>query len=111
MVKIRPDKLTKELQDRGGRDYVRELVRQRDKRSCQMCGRIWSVGQRRLDVHHLFECGDKSKAYDRVADVDSLITFCHKCHMNLHSVRRKIRDKDGHFKLSKERNQHPFYKD
>lgn len=107
---MKPDKLSAVLQIRGGRDYPRELVRQRDNRTCQLCKRVWVVGQRRFDVHHLYECGDKSKAYDRIEDMGSLITFCHRCHLNLHSVKRKMRDKDGHFKLSKERNQHPFYR-
>lgn len=109
-MKIKPDRLTQAILRRGGRDYPRELVRQRDKRTCQMCGKKWVEGQRRFDVHHLYECGSKSKAYDKVDDLDGMVTYCHKCHLGLHSVRYKIATRTGEFKHSKEVNQHPFYK-
>lgn len=108
---IKPDKQTKEIQKRGGRDYTRELVRQRDKRTCQMCRKVWVEGKRRFDVHHLYDCGYKSKAYDRVTDIPTMITYCHRCHINLHGVKLKILNKDGQFKLSREARQHQFYRD
>ena len=65
----------------SGRDVVREKVRMRDNRTCQDCGKIWEEGNRRFDIHHLNGlCGKKSKGYDRVADMDGLITLCHRCH-------------------------------
>ncbi len=108
-TKIKPDHYTRML-NKGGRDYTRELVRQRDGRICQMCGKSWEFGMRRFDVHHLYECGSKSKAYDRVKDIDDMITYCHKCHLGLESVTRKMRERTGQFKHSKEASQHPFYK-
>lgn len=69
----------------SGREYVREVVRIRDKRTCQSCGKKWMDGQRRFDVHHLNNlCGLKSRSYDRLSDIDGLITLCHKCHYNRH---------------------------
>lgn len=108
-TKIKPDHYTKMIMYRGGRDYVRELVRQRDGRICQMCGKVWEFGMRRFDVHHIYSCGSKSKAYDKVSEIDSMVTYCHKCHLSLEVVVKKMRDKTGQFKLSKEKNQHPFY--
>lgn len=106
---MKPDAMSKEMQARGGRDYTRELVRQRDSRMCQECYKKWEPGQRRFDIHHLFECGSKSKAYDKVSEMDGLITYCHKCHMSQHIVREKMKNKTGMFKHSKEKHQHPFY--
>lgn len=97
---IRPDELSLEVLKNGGRDYPRELARQRDKRICQMCGKKWQKGNRRFDVHHIIGCGDKSLCYDRVKDLGNLITYCHKCHLNLHSVRRKMSHRNGQQKLS-----------
>ena len=68
-------------------DYVREIVRQRDKHTCQKCGLKWKVGMRKLDVHHLVpEMNGRShekgiSKYDR-ANMDKLITLCHRCHFN-----------------------------
>jgi 5-methylcytosine-specific restriction endonuclease McrA len=86
----------------SGRDYTRELVRIRDNRTCQMCGKKWKLGNRRFDVHHLNldECGYRTLFYDKVENIPSLITYCHKCHLNLHSVTNKISKKQGLNKLS-----------
>lgn len=66
-----------------GRDYIRELVRIRDKHTCQTCGLIWNAKWKRFDVHHLNGlCGKKSKSCDRKKDMDGLITLCHRCHFN-----------------------------
>lgn len=74
-----------------GRDYVREQVRIRDERTCQQCGKVWMEGQRRFDVHHLNGmCGKKSRDYDQLSSMEGLITYCHKCHINLHPVRMRI---------------------
>lgn len=74
-----------------GRDYVRELVRARDKYTCQMCGKLWQEGTRRFDVHHLQGlCGKKSKGIDRKQDMPILIALCHKCHFNHHLFSRYL---------------------
>ena len=98
-MKIKPDEMSKAMHKRGGRDYVRELVRQRDGRKCQMCGKQWAEGMRRFDIHHIYLCGIKSRGYDKVSDMDGLITYCHKCHLNLDIVIKKMRYKTGNHKL------------
>lgn len=66
-----------------GRDRTREIARRRDNHQCQSCFKKWRSGMRRFDVHHLNGlCGKRSLSYDKVADVDGLITLCHKCHFN-----------------------------
>lgn len=71
------------LNKMGGRERTREIVRIRDKHSCQDCGDKWIDGKRRFDVHHLNGlCGKKSRSYDKVSEIDGLITLCHKCHFN-----------------------------
>ena len=66
-----------------GRERTRELARIRDEHTCQMCKKRWESG-RRFDIHHLNGlCGKRSMSYDKVADLPSLITVCHKCHFNL----------------------------
>ena len=74
-----------------GRDFVRVLARFRDDWICQGCGKKWEFGQRRFDLHHIDgNCGIKSRKYDKIEDLDILITLCHRCHLNLDSVRRKM---------------------
>lgn len=66
-----------------GKDRTREIVRRRDNWTCQDCGKKWVLGQRRFDVHHLNGlCGKKSLKYDKISEIDGLITLCHKCHFN-----------------------------
>jgi hypothetical protein len=66
-----------------GRDYAREVVRVRDSYTCQACGKLWREGMRRFDVHHLNGlCGKRSTSYDKIIDIDGLITLCHRCHFN-----------------------------
>ena len=75
----------------GGRDATREIVRIRDNRTCQLCGKPWQFGERRFDVHHLNGlCGKKSKQYDKLENMDGLVTLCHKCHLSMDSVREKM---------------------
>lgn len=67
-----------------GREFVREQVRNRDKYKCRACKKKWVEGTRRFDVHHINGlCGKKSRAYDRLEDMDTLITVCHWCHYHL----------------------------
>jgi hypothetical protein len=78
--------------DLSGVGRVREFARKRDNHTCQKCGKIWQEGSRRFDVHHLDESMESIRdyLYDR-SNLDKLITYCHKCHLNLHSVRKKMR--------------------
>lgn len=79
----------------SSRDRVRKLVRIRDKRKCQVCGFQWKKGNRRLDVHHLDE-EHEGKSFEKGAatwdreHLDRMITLCHKCHLNLDSVKKKM---------------------
>jgi hypothetical protein len=75
-----------------------------------MCGKVWEEGMRRFDIHHVHQCGMKSQAYDSVLDMKGLITYCHKCHMNLDIVIKKERTRTGNFKKSKQAKRHPFYR-
>jgi hypothetical protein len=79
-----------------GRDYVRELVRLRDNRTCQKCGKVWQVGMRRFDVHHTMGmCGKNSRGYDKVAYIDKMVTYCHKCHLTMPHIKKRIRVSKG----------------
>lgn len=74
-----------------GRERTREMVRIRDGHTCQDCGKRWQPGSRRFDVHHLNGlCGLKSRKYDRVEDIITLITYCHKCHLGNHVDKAKM---------------------
>lgn len=76
-----------------GRDRTREVVRLRDNHTCRACSEKWQVGQRRFDIHHLSGlCGLKSRSYDRVSDIDDLITLCHRCHFNHHQASEKLKN-------------------
>ena len=76
----------------GSRDRNRELVRIRDKHTCQICGRIWKIGERRFDVHHK-DCDDsKTRKSDNLKiEIDNMITLCHKCHLSLPEHKQKMR--------------------
>lgn len=81
-----------ELDKHTGRDYVRALIRCRDRHTCQKCKKRWTPGQRRFDVHHLDGlCGQLSFELDRKADISKLITLCHKCHYSFGEVGAKIK--------------------
>lgn len=85
-----------------GRDFIREKIRKRDNYTCQNCGRVWLEGERRFDVHHMdeeFEGLDRTyKGVKRPKgqykidkeNQDRMITYCHKCHLNLDSVKKKM---------------------
>ena len=73
-----------------GRDFLRECVRIRDNHTCQECRKIWEKGKRRLDVHHLDPKKESSREYELSKCFDEMVTLCHKCHLNLHSVREKM---------------------
>src|SRR3990167_4781050 len=78
-----------QFQDLSGRERTRMMVRVRDKFTCQNCGavRTWrdcdGKKLRLFDVHHLNGlCGKKSRGYDKISELDGLITLCHRCHFN-----------------------------
>jgi hypothetical protein len=76
----------------SGRERTREYVRRRDNYTCQMCNKKWNEKFRRFDVHHLNGfCGKKSRSYDKMSEIDGLITLCHRCHFNHpeHTIKRK----------------------
>lgn len=74
-----------------GLDFIRNKVRIRDNNTCQMCGKAWKKGKRRFDVHHLDLKMESVRDYSYdSSNMDKMITYCHKCHINLHSVRVKI---------------------
>jgi 5-methylcytosine-specific restriction endonuclease McrA len=81
----------------GGRDFIRELVRLRDNHACQKCGKKWVDGERRLDVHHLDieveNLGSSSRGSVKrdKENFNKMITLCHKCHLNLPSVKDKMK--------------------
>lgn len=52
---------------------------------------------RRFDVHHKNGlCGKKSHGYDNVLEIGGLTTLCHRCHITLHSTRKKVRESLAH---------------
>jgi 5-methylcytosine-specific restriction endonuclease McrA len=74
------------------RDKVREIIRQRDHYTCQMCGKKWRKGNRRFDVHHKDCIKEKTKKYDDYEkEKDNMITLCHKCHLNLPEHRMEMK--------------------
>lgn len=87
---------SKHLSNIDGRERSREIVRIRDKYRCQKCGLKWDENMRRFDIHHLNgDCGKYSRGYDKIKNIDNLITMCHKCHLNLDEVKDKMRNKSS----------------
>ena len=76
----------------GSRDRVRELVRIRDDHTCQICGKKWKFGMRRLDVHHKDFDKEKTRACENYQkEKNNMTTLCHKCHLNLPEHRESMR--------------------
>lgn len=104
----KPDRYYRK-QEISGRDRTRELVRIRDNHTCQKCGEKWLEGNRRFDIHHLNGlCGKRSRKYDKVSEIDGLITYCHKCHLGLESVRNKMMKSQKNYKEIRKRNNEIF---
>ena len=95
------------IKNMNGRERNREIARARDNWTCQDCGfrktyievqehnsKITGLEHKTksLDIHHTKGlCGKKSKGYDKVDNLDDLVTLCHKCHYNRpeHTVKKK----------------------
>ena len=69
---------------------LKELIRERDNRTCQKCGIPETEGKRRLDVHHIDY--DKKNCLPR-----NLISLCNICNIQVNSNRKSWEDK---FKVS-----------
>lgn len=82
-------------QSLSGIDFLREKVRIRDNRTCQICFLVWKAGMRRFDVHHMDETMEGtshtkgSYTLDK-QNLEKLITLCHKCHLRLDHLRPKF---------------------
>ena len=83
-----------------GRERTRTLVRVRDNFTCQDCGDVRfpkdcgkeKLFQKQLDVHHLNGlCGKRSRSYEAIAEMEGLITLCHKCHFNRHDWQPRLK--------------------
>ena len=67
-----------------GRDWKREQIRKYFSFTCQNCGRIWKLGERKFDVHHFGRGSLDSRKYDTgKIDPEMVTLLCHKCHLNL----------------------------
>jgi len=84
---------SKGLGNLSGTDFLAELVRKRDNWTCQICGKVWKKGQRRFDVHHIDEKDENKHTYANYKKFDRMITLCHKCHLNLEHIRKKMSKK------------------
>jgi hypothetical protein len=60
---------------------VRDLVIERDKNTCQRCGKI--LNRSHLIIHHISSFKNKSKR----TDLNNLIALCRECHVFVHSKR------------------------
>jgi len=86
-----------------GCNIVREKIRIRDNYTCQLCGKFWFRGMRRLDVHHIDCDKDKTKKYDDIfLEHQNMITLCHHCHLLIHYNLNKCQDFFLWFKESHE---------
>lgn len=72
----------------GSRERFRELIRLRDRCTCQWCGKVWVPGTRRFDVHHILGGSEDSRSVG--GNQLEMVTLCHRCHLNIDSW--KIKD-------------------
>ena len=91
-----------------GREVAREMVRLRDKHTCQDCEKVLTTKKvckynktlktqkgkiKSLDVHHTKgQCGKNSLGYDSPKDISGMVTLCHKCHYNRPEHRAKSKE-------------------
>jgi predicted transcriptional regulator len=76
----------------GGISVLREQVRIRDDHTCQICLKVWQVGTRRFDVHHLLDSqeGKNGMIYKNNKDFSKMITLCHECHLNIGKIKHRM---------------------
>lgn len=60
---------------------IKDKIRERDNRACQLCSKIKQSGDNKLDVHHI----DYNK---RNSDPKNLITLCHSCNKEVESDKK-----------------------
>lgn len=74
------------------REKLREKVRERDNYTCQLCFKKWKKGKRKFDVHHTDIKIEGKKAFfcSNNYDFSKMITLCHKCHLNLPHIKKKM---------------------
>lgn len=70
---------------KDGRSRYRELVRKRDKYTCQLCRLKWEKGKRKLDTHHIDGTPEDSRKCDN--NFGNMITLCHQCHLRIDSYK------------------------
>ena len=94
--RLDPNKSITELTGMRGdsRSRLRELIRIRDKRTCQACGKKWKTGERRLDIHHL-----KGKLPSNLANVNCGVRSYFPGYVN-----------GGYFTLSSDSNNELLYR-
>lgn len=73
-------------------NILKESIRQRDNRQCQICGKLEKNYYRKLDVHHI----DYDKNHLKP---DNLISLCQACHMQTNTNREIYIE---YFKILKE---------
>ena len=78
-----------QLKRLNGTDFLSEIVRIRDDKTCQICGKIWEKG-RKFDIHHIKKEDENNHTYANYKKFDEMITLCHKCHLNLKHIREKM---------------------
>ena len=59
---------------------LKEVIRNRDRRKCQICGKTELENKEQLTVHHI-DCGKQNN------DPKNLISLCRKCHIKLHKTK------------------------
>jgi len=60
-------------------EKTKERIRERDNRTCQLCGKNEQDNKQKLDVHHIH--------YDKENCYPDLISLCHKCNSKVNKNR------------------------
>jgi 5-methylcytosine-specific restriction endonuclease McrA len=62
-----------------------KLARQRDKYTCQVCGRNGWLDKFRVQVHHIIPYRLFNGDYERANDLSNLVSLCPSCHPKVES--------------------------
>ena len=73
-------------------DNLREVIRNRDRRKCMLCGKTELENNIKLDIHHI----DYNKKNN---NPNNLISLCRKCHIKTNYGRDKWREYFNQIKL------------